>query len=69
METGTDSERPSVTLSTSSGARTREDVVPVLIKFVKPVFGFNSSGINIFGGTLRRQVIMQLSCVYFRNLT
>ncbi|CAA7410296.1 unnamed protein product [Spirodela intermedia] len=38
-----DSERPSVTLSTSSGTRTRDDVLPILVKFVKPVFGFNSS--------------------------
>ncbi|CAA6673081.1 unnamed protein product [Spirodela intermedia] len=46
-----DSERPSVTLSTSSGTRTRDDVLPILVKFVKPVFGFNSS-VSIFLGEL-----------------
>ncbi|MQL72572.1 hypothetical protein Taro_004908 [Colocasia esculenta] len=50
-----DAERPSVILSTSSRMRTRECIVPVLIKFVKPVFGFNSSAIVIHGGRLLRQ--------------
>ena len=52
----TDAERPSVTLSTPSSSRTREKLFSVLVKFVKPVFGFNSSAIEISGGTLRRQV-------------
>lgn len=52
-----DSERPTVCLSTTSNMRTREHTIPVLIKFLKPVFGFNSSHIAILGGHLHRQVI------------
>ncbi|XP_058087384.1 uncharacterized protein LOC131234484 isoform X2 [Magnolia sinica] len=48
-----DSERPSVRLSTTSTMRTRECSVPVLIKFVKPVFDFNASAISISGGHLK----------------
>ncbi|PSR95878.1 Pre-neck appendage protein [Actinidia chinensis var. chinensis] len=47
-----DSQRPAVSLSTTSGTRTREDSISVLIKFMKPVFGFNSSHISISGGNL-----------------
>lgn len=55
-----DSERPSVRLSTTSTMRTRESCLPVLIKFVKPVFGFNSSAIWISGGHLKRQVLFEM---------
>ncbi|XP_059644189.1 uncharacterized protein LOC132285964 isoform X2 [Cornus florida] len=48
-----DSQRPTVRLSTTSNMRTRENTVPVLIKFTKPVFGFNSSHIFVTGGHLR----------------
>ncbi|XP_028778283.1 uncharacterized protein LOC114734806 isoform X2 [Neltuma alba] len=47
-----DSMRPSVNLSTYS-TRTQEHNVQILIKFVKPVFGFNSSCISLTGGNLR----------------
>uniref|UniRef100_A0A5B7CA54 Bacterial Ig-like domain-containing protein n=1 Tax=Davidia involucrata TaxID=16924 RepID=A0A5B7CA54_DAVIN len=45
-----DSQRPAVRLSTTSNMRTRENSIPILIKFMKPVFGFNSSHISISGG-------------------
>ncbi|KAL5544170.1 hypothetical protein UlMin_007954 [Ulmus minor] len=45
-----DSQRPSVMLSTSSDVRTREHNIPISIKFVKPVFGFNSSYVSVSGG-------------------
>ncbi|XP_075660429.1 uncharacterized protein LOC142630329 isoform X1 [Castanea sativa] len=48
-----DSLRPTVRLSTPSHLRTREDSIPMLIKFMKPVFGFNSSNISITGGHLQ----------------
>ncbi|XP_061349296.1 uncharacterized protein LOC133294608 isoform X3 [Gastrolobium bilobum] len=47
-----DSRRPAVMLSTYS-MRTREHNIQILIKFVKPVFGFNSSCISISGGLLK----------------
>ncbi|XP_027368449.1 uncharacterized protein LOC113874415 isoform X2 [Abrus precatorius] len=47
-----DNKRPSVMLSTYS-MRTREQNIQILIKFVKPVFGFNTSCISISGGLLR----------------
>ncbi|XP_059442753.1 uncharacterized protein LOC132174986 isoform X2 [Corylus avellana] len=45
-----DSLRPVVRLSTTSYMRTTEHNIPILIKFMKPVFGFNSSNISISGG-------------------
>ncbi|XP_010251177.1 PREDICTED: uncharacterized protein LOC104593155 isoform X2 [Nelumbo nucifera] len=48
-----DSQRPSVRLSTTSKMRTRERTVPVVIKFIKPVFGFNSSSLLVSGGHLQ----------------
>ncbi|KAL4198739.1 hypothetical protein AMTRI_Chr03g47550 [Amborella trichopoda] len=48
-----DSQRPSVRLSTTSNIRTREQSMPVVIKFMKPVFDFNSSSISITGGHLQ----------------
>lgn len=47
-----DAQRPSVKLSTTSNKRTTKHKIPVLIKFVKPVFGFNSSAVSISGGHL-----------------
>ncbi|KAI8016865.1 hypothetical protein LOK49_LG04G02093 [Camellia lanceoleosa] len=47
-----DSQRPAVSLSTTSSTRTRENSISVLIKFTKPVFGFNSSHISVSGGHL-----------------
>lgn len=49
-----DSVKPAVKLSTTSRMRTKDESIPVLIKFVKPVFGFNSSHISIAGGHLER---------------
>ncbi|KAL4634077.1 hypothetical protein ACB092_04G171300 [Castanea dentata] len=45
--------RPTVILSTPSHIRTRERNIPMLIKFVKPVFGVNSSIISITGGHIQ----------------
>ncbi|KOM40435.1 hypothetical protein LR48_Vigan04g063300 [Vigna angularis] len=47
-----DTTRPAVMLSTYS-MRTREHNLQILVKFVKPVFGFNSSCISISGGLLK----------------
>nr|KYP51571.1 hypothetical protein KK1_026599 [Cajanus cajan] len=47
-----DTKRPAVMLSTYS-MRTKEHTFQILIKFVKPVFGFNSSCISISGGLLK----------------
>uniref|UniRef100_A0A7N0SVN3 Bacterial Ig-like domain-containing protein n=1 Tax=Kalanchoe fedtschenkoi TaxID=63787 RepID=A0A7N0SVN3_KALFE len=48
-----DSQRPSVRLSTTCTKRTRQHVIPILVKFMKPVFGFNSSHVSISGGQLQ----------------
>ncbi|KAJ4973650.1 hypothetical protein NE237_006824 [Protea cynaroides] len=48
-----DCQRPSVRLTTTSNTRTREHNASVLIKFAKPVFGFNSSAVSISGGHLQ----------------
>lgn len=48
-----DSLRPSVRLSTTSNMRTRKHNMPILIKFVKPVFDFNSSSILVYGGHMQ----------------
>ncbi|XP_075660538.1 uncharacterized protein LOC142630426 isoform X3 [Castanea sativa] len=45
--------RPAVMLSTQSHIRTREHNIPLLIKFVKPVFGVNSSILSITGGNIQ----------------
>ncbi|ONK69727.1 uncharacterized protein A4U43_C05F26090 [Asparagus officinalis] len=47
-----DAQRPTVKLSTTSHKKTRAHNIPVLIKFVKPVFDFNSSSISVSGGHL-----------------
>lgn len=47
-----DSTRPAVKLSTHSKMRTRDGSITVLIKFLKPVFGFNSTHISVSGGHL-----------------
>ncbi|XP_044485980.1 uncharacterized protein LOC123211359 isoform X2 [Mangifera indica] len=49
-----DSQRPAVRLSTTSSMRTNQHSIPISIKFLKPVFGFNSSFISISGGHLQR---------------
>ncbi|KAJ6688194.1 TRANSMEMBRANE PROTEIN [Salix koriyanagi] len=48
-----DSQRPAVRLSTSSNKRTKEHSIPISIKFMKPVFDFNSSFLSISGGHLQ----------------
>ncbi|KAM1129088.1 hypothetical protein ACFXTH_038956 [Malus domestica] len=48
-----DSKRPAVKLSTPSSMRTREHSIPIFIKFVKPVFDFNSSSLSLSGGRLQ----------------
>ncbi|XP_064949360.1 uncharacterized protein LOC103997595 isoform X3 [Musa acuminata AAA Group] len=47
-----DNQRPSVRLSTTFHMRTKHKI-PVLIKFMKPVFDFNSSAILISGGSMQ----------------
>ncbi|KAH9604781.1 hypothetical protein KSS87_002927 [Heliosperma pusillum] len=49
-----DSKRPTVMLSTTSKMRTKETTITVIIKFVKPVFGFNSTHLSVSGGKLER---------------
>nr|XP_043614618.1 uncharacterized protein LOC122586699 [Erigeron canadensis] len=49
-----DVQRPNVRLSTTSHMRTQQNHIPVIIKFMKPVFGFNSSQLSISGGWLQR---------------
>ncbi|XVF54085.1 hypothetical protein PTKIN_Ptkin05aG0152700 [Pterospermum kingtungense] len=56
-----DSHRTAVRLSTTSQMRTREHNIPISIKFMKPVFGFNSSFISISGGQLQRQHVLTLA--------
>ncbi|KAG6386568.1 hypothetical protein SASPL_151734 [Salvia splendens] len=48
-----DSQRPTVRLSTTCNVRTREKIILIMIKFMKPVFGFNSSHLSISGGHLQ----------------
>ncbi|KAG8378846.1 hypothetical protein BUALT_Bualt07G0027200 [Buddleja alternifolia] len=48
-----DSQRPTVRLSTTCNMRTKEKSILILVKFLKPVFGFNSSHISISGGDLK----------------
>lgn len=59
-----DSKRPTVKLSTTSSMRTREHNIPILIKFMKPVFGFNSSSLSLSGGRLQRQAILPFQPSY-----
>ncbi|KAL2515681.1 hypothetical protein Fot_29652 [Forsythia ovata] len=47
-----DLQRPAVRLSTTSNMRTKEKSIPIMIKFMKPVFEFNSSHVSISGGYL-----------------
>ncbi|KAI9175004.1 hypothetical protein LWI28_026091 [Acer negundo] len=48
-----DSHRPAVRLSTTSSTRTRQHNIAISIKFLKHVFGFNSSFISVSGGHLQ----------------
>lgn len=48
-------------LSTKSNTRTREHTIPIAIKFMKPVLGFNSSYVSVSGGHLQRQVLHIIS--------
>ncbi|KAJ0106155.1 hypothetical protein Patl1_18063 [Pistacia atlantica] len=59
-----DSQRPAVRLSTTSSMRTKQHSIPISIKFLKPVFGFNSSFISVSGGHLQRQDIFSLQPLY-----
>ncbi|KZV52160.1 hypothetical protein F511_07115 [Dorcoceras hygrometricum] len=66
-----DSQRPTVRLSTTSQMRTKETSIPIVIKFVKPVFGFNSSHITISGGHLRslQEMSKSIYCVHVQDLS
>ncbi|KAM7483188.1 hypothetical protein LguiB_007771 [Lonicera macranthoides] len=48
-----DSQRPAIRLSTTSKTRTKQRSIPILIKFMKSVFGFNSSHIVVSGGNFQ----------------
>ncbi|KAH6770632.1 transmembrane protein [Perilla frutescens var. hirtella] len=48
-----DSQRPTVRLSTTCNMRTKKKTILIMIKFMKPVFGFNSSHVSISGGHLQ----------------
>ncbi|KAK1433829.1 hypothetical protein QVD17_10747 [Tagetes erecta] len=48
-----DTQRPDARLSTTNHMRTQEDLIPVTIKFMKPVFGFNSSHLSVSGGHMQ----------------
>ncbi|MFS7971751.1 putative bacterial Ig-like domain 12 [Helianthus anomalus] len=48
-----DSQRPYVRLSTTTHMRTQEELIPVMIKFMKPVFEFNSSQLSVSGGHMQ----------------
>ncbi|KAB1216635.1 hypothetical protein CJ030_MR4G007823 [Morella rubra] len=61
-----DSLRPAVRLSTTSHLRTKEHRIPMWIKFMKPVFGFNSSDVSITGGHLQRQVTSFYLCLFHK---
>lgn len=54
-----DATRPSVMLSTSSPRVTKEAGFNVIVEFTKPVFNFDTSSIEVEGGTVSRQVHMQ----------
>ncbi|KAI3761371.1 hypothetical protein L1987_51785 [Smallanthus sonchifolius] len=49
-----DSQRPYARLSTTSHMPTQQERITVTIKFMKPVFGFNSSHFSISGGHILR---------------
>ena len=54
-------------LSTTSSTRTREHNIPISIKFVKPVFGFNASYVSVSGGNVQRQAYSNLSNIHVSN--
>lgn len=56
MKLHTDVQRPAVWLGTTADMRTRERNIPVVIKFVNPVFDFNLSSLLISGGHFVRQI-------------
>lgn len=49
-----DKARPQPYLSTTSRAKTKDIFLPFVVQFTESVFGFNSSGVAIAGGTLLR---------------
>jgi hypothetical protein len=49
-----DEARPQPYLSTTSRAKTKDAVLLFVVQFTESVFGFNSSGVAISGGTLMR---------------
>ncbi|KAL0417123.1 UNVERIFIED_CONTAM: hypothetical protein Slati_3544200 [Sesamum latifolium] len=56
-----DSQRPTVRLSTTCNMRTKEKSIVILIKFMKPVFGFNSSHVSISGGIWKDNEVISVS--------
>ncbi|KAK9108488.1 hypothetical protein Syun_024499 [Stephania yunnanensis] len=51
-----DATKPEVKLISNSPRETTESNFDVIVKFTKPVFGFDSSTLEISGGTITRQV-------------
>ncbi|CAN6453168.1 unnamed protein product [Victoria cruziana] len=49
-----DSQRPSVRLTTAFDGRSKDECLPVFIKFSEPVFDFNASSLSVSGGHLSR---------------
>ncbi|KAF9625909.1 hypothetical protein IFM89_027686 [Coptis chinensis] len=56
-----DTKRLNVRLSTNSPRVTKESNIDVLVEFMKPVFGFQTSGVETGGGRIIRQVFRELS--------
>ncbi|KAK9225475.1 hypothetical protein WN943_010517 [Citrus x changshan-huyou] len=54
-----DSTKPGVGLSTSSPSITKDPNIKVIVEFSKPVFGFESSMVDVDGGSLKRQALTQ----------
>lgn len=53
-----DSVETGVGLSTGSRNFTKDRIISVIVEFTKPVFGFQASMVNVFGGRITRQVHM-----------
>ncbi|KAF5206955.1 transmembrane protein [Thalictrum thalictroides] len=49
-----DSTKPDVKLRTNSPGVTKESNINVIVEFTKPVFGFQTSGLNVKGGRITR---------------
>ncbi|GAY61078.1 hypothetical protein CUMW_206970 [Citrus unshiu] len=64
-----DSTKPGVGLSTSSPSITKDPNIKVIVEFSKPVFGFESSMVDVDGGSLKRQQAKSLEKNFLSNTT